>query len=349
MKRLAASAVIVGMAVTLASSTASIRAGTSDRPGAIAFLRLDNNRVFGGRVFVINPDGTDLRGVTPAHTSVFAYAWSRDGSWIAYIDRKLSLWLVRPNGKNRRLLLSTSQLSSVSLTWSPDGKDIAIVSPGSKADLDHTSCGGLDLYIVPLDSGTPKRLPRPRQGFGCDISWSPTGGEIAYGDGPLGIVSTSDGKRRILVKAGVGQPQWSPDGKQLAFAAVYGSAPRVHRYNRLAAVDADGRDYHVITDHAYTEGPFAWSPDSRQILYPKENLEGIYTIGSDGKNDRRLTTDAPQQAGWGALDWSPTGAAIVYAKGVDTNTDLYLLGIDGRHKVHLTTSPDVDIDPSWVL
>jgi len=49
----------------------------------------------------------------------------------------------------------------------------------------------------------------------------------------------------------------------------------------------------------------------------------------------------------GALAWSPTGDSIACAGGTD-NTDLYLIGIDGRSKVKLTATPDKDIDPSWV-
>ncbi len=53
-------------------------------------------------------------------------------------------------------------------------------------------------------------------------------------------------------------------------------------------------------------------------------------IGADGRNNRRVTRDAPPQAGWGALAWSPTGGSIVYTTGGTDNTDLYLIGIDGR-------------------
>jgi Tol biopolymer transport system component len=349
MFRLRSYVLLVGVAAALATSAPATPASSTSRTGTIAFMRLTDGPVFGGQLWVIHPNGTGLRQVTPPDTEVVAYAWSPDGRTIAYIDRQLSLWLVRRDGTGRRLLLSTSQLGSVSLTWSPDGKDIAIASPGANKRIEHTVCDNLALYIVPLDGRAPRALPGPHSGFGCAIAWSPRGGEIAYGDGPLGLVSTDGSGRSVLISRGVGQPQWSPDGTKLAGPTVHGTGRKFSRYNELSAIDANGRNLHVVTDHAYTEGPFAWSPDSRKILYARENREGIYTISPSGRDNRRVTTDAPPQAGWGSLAWSPTGGSIVYAKEVSQNTtDLYLIDIDGKHRVHLTSSPLADIDPSWV-
>ena len=214
-------------------------------------------------------------------------------------------------------------------------------------------CSRLALYVVPVSGSKPVLVSGPRRGIGCGIAWSPTGAEIAYGDGGevLGVISRLGGRPRLLPLsgAGVGAPQWSPDGSKLAAPTVIRlRGGRTDRYHRIAIVDADGRDPHVVTDHAYTEYPFAWSPDSRRILYGRKDRQGIYLIGADGRNNRRVTRDAPPQAGWGALAWSPTGDSIAYTAGGTDNTDLYLIGSDGRNKVRLTATPDKDIDPSWV-
>jgi Tol biopolymer transport system component len=349
--RLAALVFLAGAAVLLSTGSAASQAAASKRAGTIAFIRLENGPVFGGRLFVVRPDGGGLRQLTPQGTTVYSYAWSPDGRLIAYIDQRLSLWLVRPDGTGRRLLLPTSQLSSLDLSWSPDGKDIAIVSPGANANLREAACAKLALYAVPVRGSKPVLVSAPRRGIGCAIAWSPRGGEIAYGDGGevLGIISSNGGRPRLVLTSGVGAPQWSPDGTKLAAPTViHRGRLRTDRYHRITAVDADGSDPHVVTDHAYTEYPFAWSPDSRQILYGRQDRQGIFVIAADGQNNHRVTRDAPPQAGWGALEWSPTGGSIVYTAGGTDNTDLYLIGIDGRGKVQLTSTPDNDIDPSWV-
>jgi TolB protein len=337
----------------LSTGSAASQATPAKRAGVIAFIRLVDGPVYGGRLFVVRPDRSGPRQLTPQGTTVQSYAWSPDSRLIAYIDQRLSLWLVRRDGTGRRMLLPSSQLSSLRLTWSPDSKDIAIVSPGPNANPARAACSTLALYVVPVGgySGKSVLVSAPRRGIGCGVAWSPRGGEIAYGDGGevLGVISRDGGRPRLLLTSGgVGGPQWSPDGTKLAASTIIHRGGRTDRYHRITVVDADGSNAHVVTDHAYTEYPFAWSPDSRHILYGREDRQGIYMIGADGRNNHRVTRDAPPLAGWGALAWSPTGDSIAYTAGGTDNTDLYLIGIDGRGKFQLTATPDSDIDPSWV-
>ena len=190
-------------------------------------------------------------------------------------------------------------LSSLGLSWSPDGKAIAIVSPSPSVDPRSAACANLALYIIRIGGGTPVRVSPPRRGIGCGVAWSPRGDEIAYGDGGgvLGVISRNGGRPRLLL-SGVGAPAWSPDGTKLAAPTVIHRQLRTDRYRRITVVNADGSDPHVVTDHAYTEYPFAWSPDSRQILYGRQDRQGIYVIGADGRSNHRVTRDSPRQAGW---------------------------------------------------
>jgi len=339
-------AVLTGVLVGAAGSGAA----ASNRAGTIAFLRIAPGPRFAGQLFTVRADGKGLRHVTPPTTAVYSYAWSPDGRLIAYIDQRFSLWLVRPDGTGRRLLLPTSQLSSLDFSWSPDGKDIAIVSPGPSANRRNAVCAKLALYVVPIGSGKPKQVSPPRNGIGCGVAWSPLGGEIAYGDGGevLGVISTNGGLPRILLSSGVGTPQWSPDGTKLAATTLIHLGPRrALRYHRISVVNADGSDPHVVTDRAYTEYPFAWSPNSRQILYGRQDRQGIYVIGADGRGNRRVTRDSPPQADWGALAWSPDGSSIAYASDGTGNDDLYVIDANGHNTLRLTNSAAADIDPSW--
>jgi Tol biopolymer transport system component len=340
--RLAIFALLTGVAVALTTSLPAGQAAASTRAGTIAFMRLVPGPVFGGRLFTVRPDGSGLRPVTPLSTKVYSYAWSPDGRLIAYIDQQLSLWLVHPDGTGRRLILPSSRLSTVALSWSPDGKQIAIVSPGPNMNPRLRGCGSR-LYVVPINGGRPVSLPPP--GVGCDVAWSPRGDEIAYDrGGAIGVIRADGTGRRQVLYYGGGGPQWSADGARLAFNVVNGFASR---YRAVGVVDADGKDFHVVTTHAYTEYPFAWSPSGRRILYGRADHNGIYVIGADGRNNHIVTRDSPPQALYGALAWSPDGGSIVYATDRTGNGDLYAIGADGRDKVQLTNTPDTDIDPTW--
>src|SRR5262249_36643559 len=112
-------------------------------------------------------------------------------------------------------------------------------------------------------------------------------------------------------------------------------------------VNADGTGFHLVTTHAYTEYGVAWSPRGRQILYGRGDRKGIYVIGPDGRNNHRVTRDAPPETGWGAFAWSPSGGSIVYSTGGTVGTDLYRIGADGRGRFRLTDTPDRDVAPSW--
>ena len=210
---------VAGAVACALVGVAAGHAGEGRRAGKIAFLRLSAAtalQTFEPGLFVVGADGTGLRRLTPQGTSVFTYQWSPDGKLIAYIDQRLSLWLVRPDGTGHKLLLPTSQLSSVGLSWSPDGKDIAIVSPGPNANPRTAVCAKMALYVVPIGGGTPVAVSAGRAEGSAAASpgrpsatRSPT--ETAAS---LGVISRNGGRPR-LVLSGAGGPQWSPDGTKL--------------------------------------------------------------------------------------------------------------------------------------
>lgn len=355
MSRLTVLALLAGTLVTLTTSSAASYAAASHRTGTIAFIRMVNDRVYGGGLFVIRPDGDGLRRVTPPSTKVERYAWSPDGRLIAYIDRRLSLWLVHPDGTGRRLLLPRSRLQSVGLNWSPDGTRIAITTTGPEGHPWKGCCSRLRLYVVPVGGGPPVPLPAGKH-IGYGVSWSPRGDEIYFDNGGIwAIHPDGTGRRKISPVGSAGS--LSADGTQFAFNVAVGLRNGdTDRYRGFGIVNADGTGYHVVTTHAYNEYGEVWSPTGHQILYGRASSpsfyrfksQGIYVIAPDSRNNHRVTRDSPPQAGWPALAWSPTGGSIVYDTGTYKNTDLYVIGADGRGKVQLTSTPGIDIDPSWV-
>jgi Tol biopolymer transport system component len=317
--------------------------------GTIAFVR-DGQ---GDALYVIHADGSGLRRITPPGVS--EYKWSPNGRLIAYIvGGRGSLWLVRPDGTGLRRLLRGPRLASMGLSWAPDGKKIAITSPGPFAKEKTTfDCA---VYVVPIH-GSHQRKLRDTSATCDNPAWSPRGDEIAYTYGG-GVIDargiwvihpdgTDDrpvvGDRPIvdLVDPG-GGPYWSSDGRQLVFNLArgpFGSDP----YSEFAVVNSDGTHYHVLTSQAYTEYGEVWSPHGRRILYGHAN-GGIYVIGSNGQDNHRVTTDSPGQSEAPKLAWSPDGRSIVYAA---TPGGLYEIGVDGRGKVQLTSPGNGDFAPSW--
>src|SRR5262245_49996517 len=213
------------------------------RTGRVAFLRSPAGASVdfstGPSLFVMHANGSGLRRLTPHGTSVLAYAWSPDRRLIAYIDANtLSLWLVRPDGSGRGLLLPTSRLSSAGLSWSPDSRNLAIVSSGPDANLRNAGCPGMSLYVVPVNGAAPARLPAGHH-VCFDVAWSPRGDEIAYSGTGIWTIRPDGTNRRQVSRFGGGSLQWSSDSAQLAFNVAFPMRTlRTNRYRAFAAVNA---------------------------------------------------------------------------------------------------------------
>ena len=174
-----AAAALLALSSVLVGATAS-HAGVQGRSGAIAFLRSDAGLGRGSAgLFVIRPDGSGLRRLTPGGSDIGLFEWAPDGSRIAYLDRRGALWLVRPDGTGRVLLAASSPLRSPwVLSWSPDGKAIAVLArdPAEGPPTPPNAFSDLRIYVVPTDGGAPRRLP---SGNVIELDWSPQGDEIA--------------------------------------------------------------------------------------------------------------------------------------------------------------------------
>lgn len=342
---LLAGAVVAVLTGVLGAATAS-HAGVRSRAGTIAFLR----GIVGVRVslFAIGADGSGLRRLTPSGSDIDSYQWSPDGRRIAYLDGRGALWFVRPDGTGRELLAASSpRRSPWALTWSPDGKAIAVLArdPAAGPPTPQTYDLHLRIFVVPTDGGAPRRLPTGDVG---GLAWSPRGDEIAYvTDGRVWVIRSDGSDRHPLHIYNLGEPTWSPDGARLAFGGPVRRGRYIARYAGIYVAHADGSNLHQVTSHAYNEYGFAWSPDGRSILYGRANREGIYVIGADGQNNHSLTRDSPRPVEFGALTWSPDGHSIAYATDRTGNGDIYVIDADGRKKVRLTSSAASDIDPSW--
>jgi TolB protein len=343
-----AAAALMGVVGEAAAS----RTGARSRVGEIAFLRSVVGAGPAG-LFVIGAEGKGLRRLSPSGLDVDSFEWSPDGSRIAYLDSGGALRLVRPDGTGRELLAGNSPFRNPwFLSWSPDGKAIAL----EFHDPVTTPLPRWHHRIVVVSTGGGTLLRLPSGDDAQDIAWSPAGGEIVYesGSGRLRIIATDGDKPRPFFPTpqtqGFGLPMWSPDGTHVGFVGSVrdGRHPTAsEHYDAIYVADADGRNFHVLTSHAYNEYGFAWSPDGRSILYGRAHRGGIYVIGVDGRHNHRLTTDWPTPTEFPTLTWAPDGRSVAYATDRTGNGDIYVIGADGRNKVRLTSSPAADVAPSW--
>ncbi len=150
------------------------------------------------------------------------------------------------------------------------------------------------------------------------IAWSPDGKRIAFVDPVVGrrgiYVSNPDGSDPQRLTEGVndGWPSWSPDGTRIAFSST--------RDDPSIQVCEPGADFRCPTD--------------------------IYTVGADGSQVTRLTSDpAPEYR----PAWSPDGSQVAFARVFNgTATAIDVMGADGTGVRQVSSAHGgSDFSPSW--
>ncbi len=246
------------------------------------------------------------------------YVWSPNYSHLAY-DWQGVVYTMAGDGSDKRAVGA-----GVAPAWSPDGKQLALERPSDK---------GPTVIVAALENGAEVRLAA-----GSKPSWAPTpsasgSARLAYsytsGPGFPSSVYVSDvatGASYMLATDG-SEPLWSPDGNAIAFvtsrhdivvvtlepgrATVVGPgwgytwSPGGTRLAFLSAKDK-GRpmvwnrekgESAVIVARDDVDG-LSWSPDGKELVLSLADAGGLWLVGSDGSNLRKLADGRDPVWGW---------------------------------------------------
>jgi Tol biopolymer transport system component len=316
---------LVGMGVTflLVSGLTPMGPSAQEATGSTA----DNGRIAfhsyeaaDADIYAMNPDGTGKINLTDEAPDAYAGAdvepaFSPDGTRIAFqSDRSgeytedpnwpepiFDVWIVNADGSGEPRRVTAAEGHAP--TWSPDGKQIAYSS---------SSDGNFEIWVQNVDgTGTPRQITHTENTqdgvvINTTPSWS-VDGKIAY-------VSNKDNpninQRDIYVANadGTGEatrltntptannwaPEWSPDGKRIAFWRDQYSGtcgPCDREVYVMDAVDSNGdgngeNQINATNDPAVDYQP-DWSPDGTQITFISNREDGEYSL---------WTVPAPQPA-----------------------------------------------------
>jgi Tol biopolymer transport system component len=145
-------------------------------------------------------------------------------------------------------------------------------------------------------------------------------GAIAFSQGGRIVVRLADGETFFLTSGpGDQMPSVSPDGSRVAFVSV-GSAKRTGTY--VVSIDGTG-ERKVASSAAILSRP-AWSPDGEHLAFrvADGSWMGIWTVGADGSNLRRVFAGNPNTP-----VWSPDGSSIAFANGVSAKDGSVAMGV----------------------
>jgi Tol biopolymer transport system component len=207
------------------------------------------------------------------------------------------------------------------LLRSPGAEGDIAWSPGAPQRLVYTSArtGGGDLYVLPI-GGEPRRLTAMEDSAELAPTLSPDGKSVVFvahterGDNLWQIADIDQPQPAPLtVGAGSqGRPQWSPDGRFIAFYALgQGDSDRTDLVVSTPAGQTRTVAEGVVAD---ASGP-SWSPDSTRLVFVLDRddaLDPVVAAAPEGGPVRPLELGTV-----GNLDLSvapdPTGLGVLVA------------------------------------
>jgi Tol biopolymer transport system component len=169
-------------------------------------------------------------------------------------------------------------------------------------------------------------------------------------------VMNADGSKQLRLTTPASSflpPEWSPDGRRIAFVSGRGCIDDNHLYGLpegtidadISVMNADGSGLRRVTRGPGGDCAPVWSPDGQKIAFHRSFVrrEGdkvvgvdfdVYVINADGSEERSLTGDAVSFRPM----WSPDGRKIAFWSGLDGAGGIYVMNADGSERRLLADS-----------
>jgi Tol biopolymer transport system component/DNA-binding winged helix-turn-helix (wHTH) protein len=231
--------------------------------------------------------------------------WTPNGKYFVFqatYEGKTEIWALA-SGKEQPVRLTSGQMHSLAPFVSPTGEKLYLIGEQLRGEL---SCYDRKAgQFVPYLSGISAEFVN----FSEDRQW------VTYVTFPEQTLwrSRIDGSDRLQLTASPVRavfPQWSPDGKRIAFFDASPGKPW-----KIFLISSDGGRPEPLLDEPRNEMDPTWSPDGSSVAFsyfpifegPTAEQLGIFLVNLNSRSVRKL----PGSDNLWAARWSPDGRYMV--------------------------------------
>src|SRR6266700_658192 len=299
-----------------------------------------------------------------------AFLSDRPGQITGTPEGKKQLYVIPADGGEAQQL--TKMESDVNdLAWAPDSKRIAFsasdVEPKTlkdrkekygeysvvHADYQMTHLWTIEIPAESAPTAEPKRLTDGDKFSAGDFSWSPDGTRMAFSaqkdpdlisseTADLYVVAVSDGAvKKIVSTSGPDRnPQWSPDGKTIAFETTAGAKYFFYTNVRIAVVSAEGGTPQILTE-SFDEDPglIGWGLDGIYFAAEQKTYAHLFRLNPATKAVQKLS--APEHISAFSFSFSKDYKQAAYRAAMENQyAELYATSVAPWQGKKLTAMSD---------
>ena len=299
------------------------------------------------RIYLLSLDTLEKHALTFPPVGILGDsdpAFSPDGQNVAFVRDTLDtqeIFIVPVQGGTPRQVTFDKRIIQ-GISWNADGS--ALIYSSNRG-------GPPSLWRIPASGGTPELLPfggggraiRPvvaRKGNRMTYTNASYSSEIWRAELPVAGSKPAPAAKFIVSTELEEGPQYSPDGKRIAFQST-----RTGNYE-IWRCDADGTNLVQLT---HFRGPLTgtprWSPDGRELVFDSRPAghSHIFVINAEGGQPREVTSGDSEN---GVADWSADGQSIYFGSSRSGMWEIWKVSAQGGTPVQITHQGGFAPEPS---